>query len=114
MPRDRSADLLNDILAFIDRIESWTPPKPATEAGADEKTLYAVLHALQYIGEAVSRPPFEVTNLAPQVPWQKIKAMHNLIAHDYAGIEAAVVWQTVEHRLPELRIAVESMLKRLP
>jgi len=66
MPRDRSADLLNDILAFIDRIESWTPPKPATEAGADEKTLYAVLHALQYIGEAVSRLPFEVTNLAPQ------------------------------------------------
>jgi len=74
MPRDRSADLLNDILAFIDRIESWTPPNPATEAGADEKTLYAMLHALQYIGEAVSRLPFEVTNLAPQVPWQKIKA----------------------------------------
>jgi hypothetical protein len=54
MPRDRSADLLNDILAFIERIESWTPPNPTTEAGVDEKTLYAVLHALQYIGEAVS------------------------------------------------------------
>lgn len=40
--------------------------------------------------------------------------MRNLIAHDYAGIEAAVVWQTVENRLPELRIAVEGILKRLP
>ena len=79
----------------------------------DEKTLYAVLHALQYIGEAVSRLPLEVANPAPQGPWQKIKAMRNLIAHDYAGIEAAVVWQTVEHRLPELRIAVEGILKRL-
>ena len=114
MPRDRSADLLNDILGFIDRIESWTPLNPMTEAGADEKTLYAVLHALQYIGEAVSRLPVDITNLAPQVPWQKIKAMRNLIAHDYAGIEAAAVWQTVEHRLPELRIAVEGILKRLP
>ena len=74
--------------AFIDRIESWTPPNPMTEAGADEKTLYAVLHALQYIGEAVSRLPVKITNLAPQGPWQKIKAMRNLIAHDYAGIES--------------------------
>jgi uncharacterized protein with HEPN domain len=86
---------------------------PRQKPGWTRKTLYAVLHALQYIGEAVSRLPLEVTNLAPQVPWQKIKAMRNLIAHDYAGIEAAVVWQTVEHRLPELRIAVEGILKRL-
>lgn len=114
MPRDRSADLLNDILAFIDRIESWAPPNPTAQDGVDEKTLYAVLHALQYIGEAVSRLPVDVTNLAPQVPWQKIKAMRNFIAHDYAGIEAAVVWQTVQRRLPELRMAVEGILKRLP
>jgi uncharacterized protein with HEPN domain len=82
-------------------------------AGADEKTLYAVLHALQYIGEAVSRLPSEVTDLAPQIPWTKIRAMRNLIAHDYAGIDAAVVWETVKQRLPELRAAVETMLERL-
>jgi uncharacterized protein with HEPN domain len=39
--------------------------------------------------------------------------MRNLIAHDYAGMEAAVVWRTVEHRLPELRVAVEGILKHL-
>ena len=55
MRRERSADLLQDILDFIDRIESWTPAEAAVDA--DEKTLYAVLHALQYIGEAVSRLP---------------------------------------------------------
>lgn len=114
MPRDRSADLLNDILGFIDRIESWTPSNPEISAGTDEKTLYAVLHALQYIGEAVSRLPADVTNLAPHIPWTRIRAMRNLIAHDYAGIEAAIVWQTVGRRLPELRVAVEEVLKRLP
>lgn len=80
----------------------------------DEKTLYAVLHALQYIGEAVSRLPDDVTNLAPEVPWAKIRAMRNLIAHDYAGIDTAIVWKTVRERLPELRAAVTSMLERLP
>ncbi|MPZ34978.1 MAG: DUF86 domain-containing protein [Rhodospirillales bacterium] len=80
---------------------------------SDEKTLYAILHALQYIGEAVSRLPNEVTDLAPQIPWAKIKAMRNLIAHDYAGIDTAVVWETVRQRLPELRAAIEAMLQRL-
>ena len=77
----------------------------------DEKTLYAVLHALQYIGEAVSRLPNDVTELAPEVPWTRIRAMRNLIAHDYAGIDPEIVLKTVRERLPELRTAVAKMLE---
>jgi len=113
MRSDRSADLLRDILDFIDRIESWIPADSTSAVSLDEKTLYAVLHALQYIGEAVSRLPNATTNLAPQIPWAKIRSMRNLIAHDYAGIDTTVVWQTVRYRLPELRAAVEAMLQRL-
>jgi len=54
MRRERPSDLLRDILDFIDKIDSWTP---AQGGAADEKTLYATLLALQYIGEAVSRLP---------------------------------------------------------
>ena len=79
----------------------------------DEKTLYAVLHALQYIGEAVGRLPPEVTSLAPGVPWRKIQGMRNLIAHDYAGIDAEIVWKTVQEWLPELKAAVTSLLIQL-
>lgn len=87
--------------------QSWLPERT-------KKTLYAVLHALQYLGEAVSRLPSEVTDLAPQTPWAKIRAMRNLIAHDYAGIDTAVIWETVKHRLPEVRATVVTMLQRLP
>ncbi len=112
MRRDRSVDLLQDILDFIDRIEAWV--SQITDASnMDDKTLYAVLHALQYIGEAVSRLPDDVMKLAPDVPWAKVRAMRNLIAHDYAGIDTAIVWRTVQERLPELRTAVTSTLKRL-
>jgi uncharacterized protein len=89
------------------------PTDAASAADLDEKTLYAILHALQYIGEAVSRLPSATADLAPQIPWAKIRSMRNLIAHDYAGIDATVVWQTVKYRLPELRTGVEEMLQRL-
>ncbi len=114
MRPERSADLLQDIIDFIDRIESWAPARVGDASINDEKTLYAVLHALQYIGEAVSRLPAEVTNLAPEVPWGRIRAMRNFIAHDYAGIDADIVWRTVRERLPELRVAVMSLLDRIP
>ena len=113
MRRDRPADLLQDILDFIDRIETWAPQKAANSLSADEKTLYAVLLALQYIGEAVSRLPREVTELAPEVPWVNIRSMRNLIAHDYAGIDPTIVSKTVRERLPELRAAVAKMLANL-
>jgi uncharacterized protein with HEPN domain len=113
MRRDRATDLLQDILDFIDRIQSWTPSDLDPALGTDEKTLYAVLHALQHIGEAVSRLPTEVTDLAPEIPWASIRAMRNVIAHDYAGVDAAVVWKTVRQRLPELRAATETVLQRL-
>ncbi|MDP1751908.1 MAG: DUF86 domain-containing protein [Reyranella sp.] len=106
MRPERSADLLQDIIDFIDRIETWVPASTDDASNNDEKTLYAVLHALQYIGEAVSRLPMEVTGLAPEVPWGRIRAMRNFIAHDYAGIDTDIVWKTVRERLPELRAAV--------
>lgn len=43
----------------------------------------------------------------------KIRAMRNLIAHDYAGIDSAIVWRTVRERLPELKAAVTDMLGHL-
>lgn len=111
MRRSRPPDLLRDILDFIRLIEAWSPN--AAAKADDDKTLYAVLHALQYIGEAVSRLPGEVTDLAPEIPWTKIRAMRNLIAHDYAGIDSAIVWRTVHERLPELKAAIADMLRHL-
>jgi len=114
MRRNRPPDLLRDIIDFIDRIEAWAPSTTHDAASEDEKTLYAVLHALQHIGEAIARLPHDVTDLAPGVPWTKIRAMRNLIVHDYAGVDSDIVWKTVRERLPELRAAVTTMLQRFP
>jgi len=103
MRPDRPADLLHDVLDFIDRIDRWTLQEPA----------YAVLHALQCIGEASSRLPSDVMNLAPAVPWAKIRGMRNIIVHNYTGIDRNIVQQTVRQWLPELREAVEAILQRL-
>ena len=52
-------------------------------------------------------------NLAPAVPWAKIRGMRNIIVHNYTGIDRNIVQQTVRQWLPELREAVEAILQRL-
>ena len=106
MRRDRSSDLLQDILDFIDRIESWTPPGPELAVEADKK-----LCTLFFMPCSTLAKPFlgyraESLSLRPKFPWTKFRAMRNVIAHDYAGIDTAVVWKTVKQRLPEVRTAV--------
>ncbi|MCW5738261.1 MAG: DUF86 domain-containing protein [Enhydrobacter sp.] len=110
MRRDRPADLLSDFLEFIDKASGWAI---APEAPADEKTLYAVLHVLQYIGEAASRSCGSHQSCARRAMGEN-PGMRNLIANDYAGIDAGVVWKTVQERLPELKVAVTALLAELP
>ncbi len=36
----------------------------------------------------------------PQIPWRKMKAMRNIAAHEYFGLDLATVWQTATADVP--------------
>ncbi|WP_051511628.1 HepT-like ribonuclease domain-containing protein [Skermanella stibiiresistens] len=48
----------------------------------DRRTQYAVLRALEVIGEAAKRVSPETQKLFPEIPWRQIIGMRNVIAHD--------------------------------
>lgn len=57
----------------------------------------AVSMNLLQIGELAGRLTEEYRNkTADQMPWQKMKSMRNLFAHDYIHINMDVVWETAE------------------
>jgi uncharacterized protein with HEPN domain len=64
------------------------------------------LRHLQIIGEAASKLPEEVRNLAPDIPWHKIIGMRNILVHDYFAIDLDAVWNTVQRDIPSLEPAV--------
>lgn len=72
---------------------------------SDTRTQMAVSMALVIMGESVARIIKLSPHIAddhPEVPWMKIKAMRNLVAHDYFELEFEVVWKTVQEDLPQL------------
>jgi uncharacterized protein with HEPN domain len=78
---------------------------------ADPKTQDAVIRNLEIIDQAVK--DFDAHALAaaaPSVPWHRIAALRNVLAHQYLGVDLHLVWNIVEFELPRLREA----LSRLP
>jgi uncharacterized protein with HEPN domain len=91
---------VTDVLAAVERIGRYTVGLDRAAFERDERTVEAVCFALVVIGEAASHVPDEVQATAPQIPWRKMKAMRNIAAHEYFGLDLATVWQTATVDVP--------------
>ena len=64
------------------------------------------------IGELVGNLSQELrTATADQIEWNKIKGMHNVVAHDYGNIELDTLWDTAVHDVPVLRAFCEKQFE---
>jgi uncharacterized protein with HEPN domain len=102
---------VEDILAAAERAMRFVGEIDLAAFKADERTAAAVLHQIFLIGEAAARLPEEIRKRAPNVPWEEIIGMRNIIAHGYFEVDLEVPWKTVRLDLPPLREQVLSLLE---
>lgn len=104
-------DSLRDILTAIDDASSFVASIDLDDFQASKEKQYAVIRALEIIGEAAAQIPAEVRTAYPAVPWREIVGMHNVVIHHYFGVDEAVVWRTVQEDLPPLKRSIKRILK---
>ena len=110
MPRD-SRVYLEDVLEAIARIQLYTRGLSREAFAADQRTFDAVVRNLEVIGEAVKQLPADVRSREPAVEWQKIAGLRDILIHQYFGVDAEILWDVVETKLPGLEAAVRSILR---
>ena len=76
----------------------------------DKRTLKAVLYNLAVIGEAARKVPEEITSAYPLIPWRDMGDMRNVVIHEYFGIDAKILWETIRHELPPLMPKLKDIL----
>lgn len=69
----------------------------------------AVIRRFEIIGEAVRNLPEEYKEKHPDIEWNKIMAMRNILAHGYFNVDLKVVWDTASKALAELKKQIESL-----
>ena len=71
---------------------------------------YACNMCIIQIGELVYRLSEDIKESERDIPWNAIRAMRNLHAHDYERVDLEIVWNTLVDDIPELRKKLENLL----
>ena len=112
MRRDISL-YINDILENMRDAEDFIQGFSYEQFQSDKKTLYAVLRAIEVIGEAAKKVPDEVRIKYPSVPWKEMAGMRDKLIHFYFGVDREAVWLVVKERIPSLKPLIEQILQDL-
>jgi uncharacterized protein with HEPN domain len=103
-------DYLQDILNSIDLAQSFVLNMTFDEFQADPKTSFAVIRALEIIGEATKNIPIPIREQYPKIPWKGFTGMRDKLIHAYFGVNLEVVWDTIQQDLPQLRPVIDQIL----
>jgi len=104
-------DYVEDIVTAIADIEQFVRGMGFEEFSKDKKTVFAVVRAIEIIGEAARQIPESMKNKHTEVPWKEMAGIRNKIAHEYFGVDVEVIWDTVKENIPELKPLISDMLR---
>ena len=79
----------------------------------DERTNFAVVRAIEIMGEAAKNVPSHVYDRIPDIPWQDMARMRDKIIHAYFGVNLKIVWETATDDIPNAMPAVKACLEIL-
>jgi uncharacterized protein with HEPN domain len=108
---DRSdSDYLQDMLTATTRALQFVEGITLTAFEANVEKQYAVVRALEIIGEAANKVSVANRDRYPNLPWREMIGMRNAVIHGYFGVDNQVVWRTVQEDLPALKAQLEQII----
>jgi len=101
---------VQDILDAIERVRRHVSDHDLARFTENELVVDAVSYCFGIIGEAARHVPDEIVAAHPELPWAEMRAMRNVVVHEYFGVTLETLWKTASEDLPGL---VEPHRKRL-
>lgn len=109
--KDEFLDYIEDILDAMEKAELLLVDVSYDDFEADFRINFAVIRALEIVGEATKRLPLSIRQQYPDVPWADMAGMRDKIIHGYDVVNLRIVWDTVKNRIPIVRPQIQDILK---
>jgi uncharacterized protein with HEPN domain len=101
MPKDDRV-YISHIIERSSKIIEFTSGMSESDFIKDEKTQSAVIRELEVIGEASKRISEDFRNKTSTIPWKLMAGMRDVLIHNYEGVDAILVWDTIQKSIPSL------------
>lgn len=91
-PNERDAAYVWDMLEAARNIQNFMAGVRFEEFLRDLKLQYAVERCVEIMGEASRRISEELKNAHTEIPWGRIIAQRNVLAHEYDDVKQERMW----------------------
>lgn len=109
---ERTQLRLRDIAENIAAVQEYAGDMSLSQFESDRRTNDAIERCLQRITEAVIQIGAEdMARIAPDVPFEKVRGLGNMLRHEYHRIDPKQVFVTVHDELPALQAAITQALQ---
>jgi len=103
-------DFIEDILDAMEKAVTMIDGVDFEAFEDDYQLNFAVVRALEIIGEATKRLPETVRESYSDIPWKDMAGMRDRIIHGYDAVNLRIVWDTVKNRIPEIAPKIQQIL----
>ena len=103
-------DFVEDILDAMDKAEILLEGVTYEQFESDFRINFAVVRALEIIGEATKRLPMDLREQYPDIPWKGMAGMRDRIIHGYDNVDYQIVWDVVKDDIPRIRPQLQQIL----
>lgn len=113
-PSEREAGYLWDMLDSARTVQGFAAGLRFEEFLHDRKLQLAIERSVEIIGEASRRISDEFKHAHPEIPWGRILAQRNVLAHEYGEIRQERMWDVATVHVPALIPQLEPLIPPLP
>jgi uncharacterized protein with HEPN domain len=104
MQENRNADVLRHIISYCNDISAAIQRFGEDYAVFARDSVYKNATALcvLQIGKLTTHLTNDFKEAYPGIPWTQIKALRNVVAHNYGKIDDESLWETITNDIPKL------------
>lgn len=105
MVNNRDINILEHIIKYCDEILMTIDSFSNDYEEFSNNSIYQNATALcvLQIGELTTHFSEEFKVKYNKLPWHQMKAMRNVVAHNYGNIDTQLLWETLNNDIPELK-----------
>lgn len=100
LPED--AIRIGHMIEAAEAAEGFIAGRQRSDLDSDRMLLFALVRAIEVIGEAASKLSPSARAAMPSVPWKSVVAMRHRLVHAYFDIDATILWKTATEEIPPL------------